>query len=83
MNPVKFLALAACALVGASQAVAAETLVKLYCAAKVVQVDERTFADMKKAFGPDVCTFGEFSTRQAAEKHSEVFGGLGAKCTCR
>ena len=82
MTSIKILAIASCVLLSAAQSFAAETLVKLYCAAKVVQVDERSFADMKKAYGPDVCTFGEFSTRLQAEKHSDVFGGIGAKCTC-
>ena len=49
-----------------SPSTAADPMVKLYCAAGVVQVDERSWAEMKKALAPDVCTFGEFATKAAA-----------------
>ncbi|MFM9976091.1 MAG: hypothetical protein ACKVON_16145 [Beijerinckiaceae bacterium] len=56
---------------------------KVYCAQDKITVDQRTFAEMKKAHGQNVCAFGEFDTAAQAASYGAKFGGEGAKCSCR
>lgn len=71
-----FLALSA----GAARA---EMPFNLFCASKVFEVDQRNWTQMKALRGADVCNFGEFNTAADAERHAKLFGGVGAKCTCK
>ena len=56
---------------------------KVYCADGWIKVDQRTFLEMKKAFSPNVCAFGEFDTASQGTAYAQKFGGEGAKCSCR
>ena len=67
----------------ASAVRAEEDPYKLYCAAGKIQVDQRRFEVMKKEYGKDVCSFGDFTSRDLADKRAVLFGGAGAKCSCR
>ena len=66
----------------ATPARAGEDPHKLYCAAGKIQVDQRRFEVMKQAYGKDVCSFGDFTSRTAADNRAMMFGGAGAKCSC-
>ena len=61
----------------------AEMPFNLFCASKVFEVDQRNWTQMKALRGADVCNFGEFNTAADAERHAKLFGGVGAKCTCK
>ena len=56
---------------------------KVYCAQDKITVDQRTFTEMKKTHGQNVCAFGEFETAAQASAYGAKFGGDGAKCSCR
>ena len=67
----------------AGAAVAQTDPFKVYCADGKIKVDQRTFLEMKKAFSPNVCAFGEFETASQANAYAQKFGSDGAKCSCR
>ena len=71
----------ACVLAGA--VVAQTDPFKVYCVDGKIRVDQRTFLEMKKAFSPSVCAFGEFETASQANAYAQKFGSEGAKCSCR
>jgi hypothetical protein len=60
------------------------TKYSVYCANGKIEVDMRTFEQMKSARGSDVCQFGEFNYLSDAQSFAKKnFGGEGARCSCR
>ena len=66
-----------------ASAAAADMPYNLFCAKGIVTIDQRNWSQMKAAIGPDVCNFGEFTTIAEARRHSSLFGGEGATCSCK
>ena len=62
----------------------AQTKYSVYCASGKIEVDMRSFEEMKSARGSDTCKLAEFNYLSDANSFAQKnFGGVGAKCSCK
>ena len=56
----------------------------VYCASEKIEVDSRSFEQMKSARGSGICQLGSFDYLSDAQSFAQKnFGGPGKKCSCR
>ncbi len=60
-----------------------KTQYSVYCANGKIEVDSRTFDQMKSARGSGTCQLKSFDYKMDADDYAKKQGGAGASCKCK